>query len=77
MIEFKRLTLPTFGGSINPMTLKHWITKMAKAFTYMKCPAEEKVGYAVYMLKDRAYGSWHSCSRRPWKMKFMRYHGLM
>ncbi|XP_020258885.1 uncharacterized protein LOC109835317 [Asparagus officinalis] len=58
MGEFKKLSPPSFEGTTDPTIAEHWITEMEKVFTYMKCPEEEKVDYAVYMLKDRAYGWW-------------------
>ncbi|XP_020249056.1 uncharacterized protein LOC109826435 [Asparagus officinalis] len=58
MGEFKKLSPPSFVGTTDPMIAEHWITEMEKVFTYMNCPEEENVDYAVYMLKDRAYGWW-------------------
>ncbi|XP_020271651.1 uncharacterized protein LOC109846819 [Asparagus officinalis] len=55
MGEFKKLSLPSFEGTTDPMIAEHWITKMEKVFTYMRCPEEEKVDYAIYMLKDRGW----------------------
>ncbi|XP_020259062.1 uncharacterized protein LOC109835498 [Asparagus officinalis] len=40
------------------MIAEYWITEIEKVFTYMRCPEEEKVDYAVYMLKECAYGWW-------------------
>ena len=60
MAKFKRLSPPSFERSIDPFVVEGWITEMEKAFACMKCPKGEKVGYAVYMLKGRAYGWWQT-----------------
>ncbi|XP_037474324.1 uncharacterized protein LOC119350746 [Triticum dicoccoides] len=56
--EFQKLKPPSFSGTANPLEAEDWITAMEKAFEAMGCTNEEKVIYAVYMLKSSAFEWW-------------------
>ncbi|XP_044405708.1 uncharacterized protein [Triticum aestivum] len=56
--EFQKLKPPSFSGTANPLEGEDWITAMEKAFEAMGCTNEEKVIYAVYMLKSSAFEWW-------------------
>ena len=58
MIEFKRLSPPTFEGTTEPMEVEKWIIEMEKVFRVLKCSEDEKVAYVAYMLRGDAYDWW-------------------
>ena len=58
MIEFKRLSPPTFEGTTEPMEAEKWIIEMEKVFRVLECFEGEKVAYASYMLRGDAYDWW-------------------
>ena len=58
MIEFKRLSPPTFEGTTEPMEVEKWIIEMEKVFRVLECSKGEKVAYAAYMLRGDAYDWW-------------------
>ncbi|XP_075663221.1 uncharacterized protein LOC142632761 [Castanea sativa] len=58
MIEFKRLSPPTFKGTTEPMEAEKWIIEMEKVFKVLECSEGEKVTYAAYMLRGDAYDWW-------------------
>ena len=58
MIEFKRLSPPTFEGTTEPMEAEKWIIEMEKVFRVLECSEDERVAYAAYMLRGDAYDWW-------------------
>ncbi|KAL5553334.1 hypothetical protein UlMin_040735 [Ulmus minor] len=62
--EFKRLTLPTFEGAIDPLKTEKWVTEMDKTFLVVRCTDAEKVDYAAYMLQEDAYDWWRMVKRQ-------------
>ena len=72
MIEFKRLSPPTFEGTTEPMEAEKWIIKMEKVFEVLECSEGEKMAYAAYMLRGDAYAWWrleddkHGQETEPW-----------
>ena len=58
MIEFKRLSPPTFEGTTEPMEAEKWIIEMEKVFRVLESFEGEKVAYAAYMLRGDAYDWW-------------------
>ena len=55
MIEFKRLSPPTFEGNTEPMEAEIWIFEMEKVFRVLESSEGEKVAYVAYMLCGDAY----------------------
>ena len=58
MIEFKRLSPPTFEGTTEPMEVEKWIIEMENVFRVLECFEDERVAYAAYMLRGNAYDLW-------------------
>ena len=52
--QFLRLSPPCFKGGNDPEAADFWISEIKKKFRTMRCPEEEKVTLAVYMLQERA-----------------------
>ena len=48
--QFLRLSPPYFRGGNDLEVVDFWISDMEKKFQAMRCPEEEKVNLAVYML---------------------------
>ena len=48
--QFLRLSPPYFRGGNDPEVADFWILEIEKKFQTMRCPKEEKVNLAVYML---------------------------
>ena len=40
-----------------------WLSLVETIFRYMKCPNDQKIQYAVYLLIDRSRGWWESTER--------------
>ena len=74
MIEFKRLSPPTFERTTKPMEAEKWITEMEKVFRVLESSKGEKVAYAAYMLRGDAYDWWRLEEEKrgqeiePWKI---------
>uniref|UniRef100_A0A2N9II25 Retrotransposon gag domain-containing protein n=1 Tax=Fagus sylvatica TaxID=28930 RepID=A0A2N9II25_FAGSY len=45
MTEFKRLSPPSFEGSIKPLVVEKWLIEMVKAFRVLRCAEEENVAF--------------------------------
>ena len=58
MIEFKRLSPPTFEGTTEPMEAEKWIIEMEKVFRVLEYSEDEKVACVAYMLRVDAYDWW-------------------
>ncbi|MQL80187.1 hypothetical protein Taro_012636 [Colocasia esculenta] len=61
MKRFKRMTPPSFKGESDPLTAKSWLRETEKIFRAIRCPDEDKVTLATYMLqvyckRERMYG---------------------
>ncbi|MQL89828.1 hypothetical protein Taro_022408 [Colocasia esculenta] len=51
MERFKRMTPPSFKGESDPLMAKSWLRETEKIFRAIKCPDEDKVTLATYMLQ--------------------------
>ena len=56
--KFLKLAPPSFKGETNPEISEAWISEVEKKFKVMKCPEEDKVNLATYMLQERADVWW-------------------
>ncbi|MQL93307.1 hypothetical protein Taro_025947 [Colocasia esculenta] len=65
MKRFKRMTPPSFKGESDPLMAKSWLRETEKIFRAIRCPDEDKVTLATYMLQERADVWWSSllCTR--------------
>ena len=61
--QFKKLDLPIFRGSTNPMVAEAWIKQMEKIFTALGCGEEQKVVFASFVLQGEADHWWESKAR--------------
>ena len=50
MERFKRMAPPSFKGESDPLMAKSWMRETEKIFRAIKCPDEDKVTLATYML---------------------------
>lgn len=50
---------PEFSVSPNPTAILHWITEMEQIFDLCECKEEQKVKFAVRMLKGEALSWWN------------------
>ncbi|MQL85165.1 hypothetical protein Taro_017682 [Colocasia esculenta] len=51
MEQFKRMTLPSFKGESDPLMAESWLRETEKIFRAIRCPDEDKVTLATYMLQ--------------------------
>ncbi|MQL80547.1 hypothetical protein Taro_012993 [Colocasia esculenta] len=65
MERFKRMTPPSFKGQSDPLMVESWLRQTEKIFRAIRCPDEDKVTLATYMLQERADVWWSSllCTR--------------
>ncbi|KAA0046091.1 ty3-gypsy retrotransposon protein [Cucumis melo var. makuwa] len=55
--DFRKYNPTTFDGSLEDPTRAHmWLSSLETIFRYMKCPEDQKVRCAVFMLTDRVQG---------------------
>lgn len=54
LIDFKKYAPPVFTGTSDPMEAESWIKATKKVFHALRCPAEEKVTFATFMLQGEA-----------------------
>ncbi|CAH1453421.1 unnamed protein product [Lactuca virosa] len=50
---------PEFSGSTDPTAILNWITEMEMTFDLCECREEQKVKFAVRMLKGNAFSWWN------------------
>ena len=54
----------TFDRSLKDSTkAQMWLFFVETIFWYMECPDDQKVQYAVFMLKDKDIGCWKTTER--------------
>ncbi|MQM03668.1 hypothetical protein Taro_036456 [Colocasia esculenta] len=58
MERFKRMTPPSFKGESDPLMEESWLRETEKIFRAIRCPDEDKVTLATYMLQERADVWW-------------------
>ncbi|MQM19961.1 hypothetical protein Taro_052977, partial [Colocasia esculenta] len=51
MERFKRMTPPSFKGESYPLMAESWLRETEKIFLAIRCPDEDKVTLATYMLQ--------------------------
>ncbi|MQL99943.1 hypothetical protein Taro_032677 [Colocasia esculenta] len=51
MGQFKRMTPPSFKGESDPLMAESWLRETEKIFRAIRCPNEDKVTLATYMLQ--------------------------
>jgi len=55
---------PIYDGTLDPKTFKVWIRGTGKLFDAFQCPEKQKVGFAVFYLKDKADLWWATVRER-------------
>ncbi|MQL75344.1 hypothetical protein Taro_007722, partial [Colocasia esculenta] len=63
MERFNRMTPPSFKGESDPLMAESWLRETEKIFRAIRCPDEDKVTLATYMLQERADVWWSSLLR--------------
>ncbi|KAL0549546.1 hypothetical protein IC582_014031 [Cucumis melo] len=64
MRDFRKYNPTTFDGSLeDPTRAQMWLSSLETIFRYMKCPEDQKVQCAVFMLTDRGTAWWETTER--------------
>ncbi|KAA0054678.1 gag protease polyprotein [Cucumis melo var. makuwa] len=62
--DFRKYNPTTFDGSLeDPTRAQMWLSSLETIFRYMKCPEDQKVQCAVFMLTDRGTARWETTER--------------
>ncbi|KAL0558819.1 hypothetical protein IC582_003401 [Cucumis melo] len=62
--DFRKYNATTFDGSLeDPTRAQMWLSSLETIFRYMKCPEDQKVQCAVFMLTDRGTAWWETTER--------------
>ncbi|KAL5775372.1 hypothetical protein ACOSP7_012929 [Xanthoceras sorbifolium] len=61
--RFKKLGLPAFKGTSDPLVAEAWLKHIEKVFNAIRCPDEQKVIFATFMFQDEADYWWDATSR--------------
>ncbi|KAA0047116.1 reverse transcriptase [Cucumis melo var. makuwa] len=62
--DFRKYNPTTFDGSLeDPIRAQLWLSSLETIFRYMKCPEDQKVQCAVFMLTDRGTAWWETTER--------------
>jgi Retrotransposon gag protein len=61
--RFMKLAPPYFKGESRPEVAEFWLSEIEKKFRAMRCPEEEKVNLAAYVLQDHADVWWKAKMR--------------
>ena len=62
--DFRKYNPTTFDGSLeDPTRAQMWLSSLETIFRYMKCPEDQKVQCAVFMLTDRGTAWWETTER--------------
>ncbi|TYK03434.1 gag protease polyprotein [Cucumis melo var. makuwa] len=62
--DFRKYNPTTFDGSLeDPTRAQLWLSSLETIFRYMKCPEDQKVQCAVFMLTDRGTAWWETTER--------------
>ncbi|TYK20316.1 gag protease polyprotein [Cucumis melo var. makuwa] len=62
--DFRKYNPMTFDGSLeDPTKAQLWLSSLETIFWYMKCPEDQKVQCAVFMLTDRGTAWWETTER--------------
>lgn len=60
----RSLGVRSFNGSREPPEAESWFLKLERIFYIMKCAEDDKLSFATFLLKDRAYHWWQTVERR-------------
>ncbi|XP_038990409.1 alpha/beta-gliadin clone PW8142-like [Phoenix dactylifera] len=66
LLDFQRYAPPAFKGTADPMEAVSWLKQMEKVFQALRCPDEEKVLFATFMLQGEAADWWEMEKREAW-----------
>ena len=58
LLDFKKYAPPAFSGTSDPMEAESWLKTIEKVFHALRCPAEDKVTFATFMLQGEAADWW-------------------
>ncbi|KAL4011868.1 hypothetical protein IC575_028932 [Cucumis melo] len=62
--DFRKYNPTTFDGSLeDPIRAQLWLSSLETIFRYMKCPEDQKVQCAVFMLTNRGTAWWETTER--------------
>ncbi|KAA0045990.1 gag protease polyprotein [Cucumis melo var. makuwa] len=62
--DFRKYNPTTFDGSLeDPTKAQMWLSSLETIFQYMKCPEDQKVQCAIFMLTDRGIAWWETTER--------------
>ncbi|KAA0061618.1 ty3-gypsy retrotransposon protein [Cucumis melo var. makuwa] len=62
--DLRKYNPTTFDGSLeDPTRAQMWLSSLETIFRYMKCPEDQKVQCAVFMLTDRGTAWWETTER--------------
>ncbi|KAA0062822.1 gag protease polyprotein [Cucumis melo var. makuwa] len=62
--DFRKYNPTTFDGYLkDPTRAQLWLSSLETIFRYMKCPEDQKVRCAVFMLTDRGTAWWETTER--------------
>ena len=62
--DFRKYNPTTFDGSLeDPTRAQMWLSSLETIFRYMKCPEDQKVQCAIFMLTDRGTAWWETTER--------------
>lgn len=62
--DFRIYDPQTFNGSLeDPISTKLWLSSVETIFRFMRCPDDQKVQCAVFLLRERAAIWWQSVER--------------
>ncbi|KAA0059581.1 gag protease polyprotein [Cucumis melo var. makuwa] len=62
--DFRKYNPTTFDGSLEDPTKAHmWLSSLETIFRYMKCPEDQKVQCAIFMLTDKGTAWWETVER--------------
>ncbi|TYK20414.1 ty3-gypsy retrotransposon protein [Cucumis melo var. makuwa] len=62
--DFRKYNPTTFDGSLkDPTRAQLWLSSLEIIFRYMKCPEDQKVQCAIFMLTDKGTAWWETTER--------------
>lgn len=59
----RNLGVRSFNGSVEPLKAGSWFVKFERIFDVMKRSEDDKLSFATFMLKDKAYHWWQIVER--------------
>ncbi|XP_038977887.1 uncharacterized protein LOC108511168 [Phoenix dactylifera] len=59
LAEFKKFAPSAFKGTSNPLEAETWLNEMKKVFNALRCPDEDRVTFATFMLLGEADIWWN------------------